>query len=136
MIWLCGGQRGLEYYSIDTDNVQKSLRCAYCEESFFLNEFYTITKDSKFSMIEHEHYFETFIDEEPAEIFVKIRVMNYKQEPQKIRKECDMKKCVILETENKVDFENKMNEYLSGSYKVEASSCNSKYYKAILVLED
>lgn len=48
----------------------------------------------------------------------------------------DMKKCVILEMENKVDFENKMNEYLSGSYKVEANSCNSKYYKAILVLED
>lgn len=47
-----------------------------------------------------------------------------------------MKKCVILEMENRVDFENKMNEYLSEGYNVEASSCNSKYYKAILVLED
>lgn len=33
-----------------------------------------------------------------------------------------MKKCVVLEIENK------MNEYLSEGYKVEASSCNSKYY--------
>lgn len=45
------------------------------------------------------------------------------------------KRCVILEIENKVDFENKMNEYLSKGYKIEASSCNSKYYKAILMLE-
>ena len=46
-----------------------------------------------------------------------------------------MKKCIILEIENKTDFENKMNEYLSEGYKIEASSCNSKYYKAIMVLE-
>ena len=38
--------------------------------------------------------------------------------------------------ESRVEFENKMNEYLSEGYKVEASSCNSKYYKAILVLEE
>lgn len=44
-------------------------------------------------------------------------------------------KCIILEIENKTDFENKMNEYLSEGYKIEASSCNSKYYKAIMVLE-
>lgn len=47
-----------------------------------------------------------------------------------------MKKCVVLEMENKVDFENQMNNYLSDGYKVEASSCNSKYYKAILIFED
>lgn len=46
-----------------------------------------------------------------------------------------MKKCIILEIENKTDFENKMNECLSEGYKIEASSCNSKYYKAIMVLE-
>lgn len=46
-----------------------------------------------------------------------------------------MKKCIILEIENKTNFENKMNEYLSEGYKIEASSCNSKYYKAIMVLE-
>ena len=46
-----------------------------------------------------------------------------------------MKKCIILEIENKTDFENKMNEYLSEGYKIEASSCNSKYYKALMVLE-
>ena len=47
-----------------------------------------------------------------------------------------MKKCVVLEMENKIDFENVMNDYLSDGYKVEASSCNSKYYKAILILEE
>ena len=47
-----------------------------------------------------------------------------------------MKKCVVIEIESRVEFENKMNEYLSEGYKVEASSCNSKYYKAILVLEE
>ena len=52
------------------------------------------------------------------------------------RKGINMKNCVVLEIENKIDFENKTNEYLSEGYKIEASSCNSKYYKAILVLED
>ena len=47
-----------------------------------------------------------------------------------------MKKCIVLEMENKTDFENVMNKYLSDGYKVEASSCNSKYYKAILILEE
>lgn len=47
-----------------------------------------------------------------------------------------MKKCVVLEMENKIDFENAMNDYLSDGYKIEASSCNSKYYKAILILEE
>lgn len=47
-----------------------------------------------------------------------------------------MKKCIVLEMENKTDFENAMNKYLSDGYKVETSSCNSKYYKAILVLEE
>lgn len=53
----------------------------------------------------------------------------------KINEAAGMKKCIILEIENKTDFENKMNEYLSNGYKIEASSCNSKYYKAIMVLE-
>lgn len=47
-----------------------------------------------------------------------------------------MKKCIVLEMENKIDFENAMNNYLLRGYKVEASSCNSKYYKAILILEE
>ena len=47
-----------------------------------------------------------------------------------------MKKCIVLEIESKTDFENAMNDYLSDGYKVETSSCNSKYYKAILVLEE
>ena len=47
-----------------------------------------------------------------------------------------MKRCVVLEMENHIAFENVMNNYLSKGYKVEASSCNSKYYKAILILEE
>lgn len=47
-----------------------------------------------------------------------------------------MKKCIVLEMESKIDFEKSMNDYLSIGFKVEASSCNSKYYKAILILEE
>ena len=47
-----------------------------------------------------------------------------------------MKKCVILEMENSNDFENAMDDYLEVGYKVESSSCNSRYYKAILVLKE
>ena len=46
-----------------------------------------------------------------------------------------MKKCVVLEMEDKHDFEERINAYLSVGYKIEASSCNSKYYKAILFLK-
>ncbi len=47
-----------------------------------------------------------------------------------------MKYCVILEMENSNDFENAMNDYLDDGYKVESSSCNSRYYKVILVLKE
>ena len=47
-----------------------------------------------------------------------------------------MKNCVVLEMENRADFEANMNRYLSAGYKIEASSCNSRYYKAIIVLEE
>lgn len=47
-----------------------------------------------------------------------------------------MKKCVILEMENSRDFEKVMNDYLDAGYKVESSSCNSRYYKAILVSKE
>ena len=43
-------------------------------------------------------------------------------------------KCVVLEIESKNHFEKAMNNYLLRGYKVEASSCNSRCYKAILVL--
>lgn len=46
-----------------------------------------------------------------------------------------MKLCIVLEMETSRDFENELNKYLSQGYKIEASSCNSKYYKAILVLQ-
>lgn len=47
-----------------------------------------------------------------------------------------MNNCVILEMENSNDFENAMDDYLEAGYKVESSSCNSGYYKAILVLKE
>ena len=47
-----------------------------------------------------------------------------------------MKNCVILEMENSNDFENAMNDYLDEGYKVESSSSDSRYYKAILVLKE
>lgn len=47
-----------------------------------------------------------------------------------------MNKCVVLEMENKYDFEKVLNGYLDDGYRIEASSCNSKYYKAILLLEE
>lgn len=47
-----------------------------------------------------------------------------------------MKKCIILEMENSKYFEKAMNDYIYDGYKVESSSCNSRYYKAILVLKE
>ena len=47
-----------------------------------------------------------------------------------------MKKCIILEMENSKYFEKAMNDYIDDGYKVESSSCNSRYYKAILVLKE
>ena len=72
MNWVCGN-RSFEIYKIDTDNIQESLRETYCEDSHFLSKLYKITKNSKFSSIEHEGYFETFIDGKSAENFIKIK---------------------------------------------------------------
>ena len=47
-----------------------------------------------------------------------------------------MSKCIVLEMEDHNDLQRKMNEYLTQGYKAEASSCNSKYYKAILILQE
>lgn len=47
-----------------------------------------------------------------------------------------MKKCVILEMENSKYFETAINNYIDVGYKVESTSCNSRYYKAILVLKE
>lgn len=47
-----------------------------------------------------------------------------------------MKNCVILEMENNKDFEKAMNDHIDEGYKIESSSCNSRYYKAILVLNE
>lgn len=47
-----------------------------------------------------------------------------------------MNKCVVLEMEDKINFETKLNELLNSGYKIEASSCNSKCYKAILIIAE
>lgn len=48
----------------------------------------------------------------------------------------NVKKCVVIEIESAIDFEQMLNKYMYQGYKIEASSCNSKYYKAILVLDE
>lgn len=45
-------------------------------------------------------------------------------------------KCIVLETESACMFNDMMNLYLSSGYKIATSSCNSKYYKAILILDE
>lgn len=47
-----------------------------------------------------------------------------------------MDKCRVLEMEDWIAFQTVMNEYLNLGYKIESSSCNSKYYKAILILQE
>lgn len=46
-----------------------------------------------------------------------------------------MDKCVVLEMENSLDFAARLEVYLRQGYKVHSSSCNSRYFKAILLLE-
>jgi hypothetical protein len=43
--------------------------------------------------------------------------------------------CVVLEIENVDHFQSQLNKYLLDGYKIESSSCNGKYYRAILVLD-
>jgi hypothetical protein len=42
---------------------------------------------------------------------------------------------VVLEIENVDHFQYQLNKYLLDGYKIESSSCNGKYYRAILVLD-
>lgn len=55
--------------------------------------------------------------------------------PETKENEKELKKCVVLEMIDRKTFETQMNEYLFLGYKVASSSCNSKLYKAVLVLE-
>lgn len=48
----------------------------------------------------------------------------------------ELKKCIVLNTRDAVEFETSMDECLRLGYRVSSSSCNSKEYKAILVLEE
>lgn len=43
--------------------------------------------------------------------------------------------CVVLEIENVDHFQHQLNKYMLDGYKIESSSCNGKYYRAILVLD-
>lgn len=45
-------------------------------------------------------------------------------------------KCVVIETDIAKNFEEAMNKFLNEGYKVISSSCNSRLYKAILVLDE
>lgn len=47
-----------------------------------------------------------------------------------------LSKAVILELDNGGVFGIRLNDYLDKGYKISASSCNSKTWKAILVKED
>lgn len=47
-----------------------------------------------------------------------------------------MNKCIVLELEDYVVFQRVINEYLNLGYKIESSSCNSRYYKEILILQE
>lgn len=44
--------------------------------------------------------------------------------------------CVVVEETNSETFEDFVNDYLNDGYKISASSCNSRTWKAILVKED
>lgn len=48
----------------------------------------------------------------------------------------DGSRCVVVEESNSEKFKNCVDSYLNKGYKVSASSCNSKTWKAILVKED
>lgn len=71
MIWLCGNC-SFEFYKIDTDNVQNSLREAY-NDSQFLNAEYQVSSNSKLTLKEYPCRFDTFVDGRPAESFFKIK---------------------------------------------------------------
>lgn len=72
MIYICGNN-SFEIYKIDTENAQESLKETYCYDSYILKHCYEFTENSKFSLIEHENFFETFIDGNAAEKFYKIK---------------------------------------------------------------
>lgn len=48
----------------------------------------------------------------------------------------DGSRCVVVEESNSEKFKNCVDNYLDEGYKISASSCNSKTWKAILVRED
>lgn len=48
----------------------------------------------------------------------------------------DGSRCVVVEETNSETFEDFVNDYLNDGYKISASSCNSRTWKAILIKED
>ena len=53
-----------------------------------------------------------------------------------VQKNVGRSRCVIVEESNSEKFKNCVDNYLDKGYKISASSCNSKTWKAILVKED
>lgn len=45
-------------------------------------------------------------------------------------------KCIVIESDSAKDYEDTMNKLLNDGYRIESSSCNSKLYKAILILDE
>ena len=43
------------------------------------------------------------------------------------------KSVVTIEEENRIEFEDTLNDYLKHEYSIESSSCNCKTWKAILI---
>lgn len=81
MRWICEQSVGFELCMVDTNNIQKSLKEAY--SSPCLSKIYKITENSKFSMIEHGGYFETYVNGEKAENFVKKYFLNKENQYEK-----------------------------------------------------
>ncbi len=77
MRWICNQVVGFEAYIIDTENIHENLKEIY-NKSHCLMEAYKFTENSKFSAIEYDWGFETFIDGKPAENLVKKYFLNEK----------------------------------------------------------
>ena len=45
------------------------------------------------------------------------------------------KNCIVLEMQDANNFQTELNKHLLDGYKIESSSCNGKYYRAILILD-
>lgn len=99
----------------------------------------SIMGDTVFQVLDGMYVIRSFYTEQAAKEFAdRLNTEQYFNIHKKENGDMDneMKKCVIIETDLPDVFEDMMNENLNKGYKVESSSCNSEYYKAIMILED